>query len=87
MRSIKSYVLHRLIGYQPCLSVNFSRLADYVQHIILGYGNKTGMVLMKVLIERCKLHVAFIHKIVGVCHNWYFINNLGIMNRGLYKTG
>lgn len=30
MRSIKSYVLHRLIGYQPCLSVNFSRLADYV---------------------------------------------------------
>lgn len=39
---------------------------------------------MKVLIER--LNVAFIHKIVVVCHNRYFNHNLGIMNRGLCKA-
>lgn len=86
LRSIKSCKLYRLIGDKSRLSINFPRLSNYVKHIILGSGDKPCVVLMKVLIERLKLHVAFIHKIVGVCHNRYFIHNLGIMNRGLCKA-
>lgn len=86
LRSIKSCKLYRLIGDKSRLSINFHRPSNYVKHIILGSGDKSRVVLMKVLIERIKLHVAFIHKIVGVCHNRYFIHNLGIMNRGLCKA-
>ena len=83
--SIKSCQLYRLIGDKPRLSVNFSRLGNCIQHIVLGSGNKPCVVLMKVLIERFKLHIAFIQKIVGICHDRFFIHNLGIMNRGLCK--
>ena len=86
LRSIKSCELYRLIGNKSCLSVNLSRLSDRVQHIILGPGDKPCVVLMKVLIELFKLNIAFIHKIVGICHDRYFIHNLGIMNRGLCKA-
>ena len=41
---------------------------------------------VQVLIERIKFHIAFIHKIVGICHDRYLIHNLGIMNRGLCKA-
>ncbi len=78
--SIKSCKLYHLIGDKSCLRINFPRLSNCVQHIIIGSGDKPCVVLMKVLIERLKLHVAFIHKIVGVCHNRYYIHNLGIMN-------
>ena len=84
--SIKSCKLYCLIGDKSSLSINFPRLDDCVQHIILGSGDKPRMVLMKVLIERVKFHIALIHKIVGICHDRYFIHNLGIMNRGLCKA-
>ena len=86
LRSIKSCKLYRLIGDKPRFSINFPRLSNYAKHIILGSGDKPRVVLMKVLIERIKLYIAFIHKIVGICHDRYFIHNLGIMNRGLCKA-
>ena len=86
LRSIKSCKSYCLIGDKSCLSINFPRLCNYVKHIILGSGEKPRVVLMKVLIERVKFHIALIHKIVGICHDRYFIHNLGIMNRGLCKV-
>lgn len=65
LRSIKSCQMYRLIGDKSRLSVNFSRLGNCIQHIVLGSGNKPCVVLMKVLIERIKLHIAFIQKIVA----------------------
>ena len=50
--SIKSCKLYRLIGDKSCLRINFPRLSNCVQHIILGSGDKPYVVLMKVLIER-----------------------------------
>ena len=44
------------------------------------------VVQMKLLIERVKLYVVFIHKIVGVCYNRYFIHNLGIISSGLLSV-
>lgn len=42
------------------------------------------MVLMKVSIKLIKLHIDFINKIVGFCHNRYFFHNLEIMNRDIF---
>ena len=66
LRSIKSCKLYRFIGDKFRLSINLPRLSNCVQHIILGSGDKPHMLLMKMLIERVKLHIAFIHKIVGI---------------------
>ena len=63
LRSIKPCKLYRLIGDKSRLSINFPRLDNCVQHIILGSGDKPLVVLMKVLIERVKLHVALIHNL------------------------
>ena len=67
--SIKACQVYRLIGDKPRLSVNLSRLGNCIQHIVLGSGNKPCVVQMKVLIERIKLHIAFIQKIVDICHD------------------
>ena len=85
LRSIKSCKLYRLIGDKPRLSINFPRFSNYLKPIFLGSGDKPCVVLMKVLIERIKIYIAFIHKIVGICHDRYFINNLGIMYSGIFK--
>ena len=78
--------MYRRIGDKSRLSINFPRLSNCVQHIILGPGDKPRVVLMKVLIERVKFHIAIIHKIVGICYDRYLIHNLGVMNRGLCKA-
>ena len=57
-----------------------SRLGNCIQYVVLGSGNKPCVVLMKVLIERIKLHIASIQKVVGICHYRYLVHNLGIMN-------
>lgn len=86
LRSIKSCKLYRLIGDKSRLSINFPRLCNCVQHIILGSGDKQRVALKKALIARVKLHIAFIHEIIGIYHDRYFIHNLGNMNRGLCKA-
>ena len=76
---------YRLIRNQSGLRVHLPRLNNSILHIILGSGYKPGVLLMKVLVESVKLHISFIHKVIGVWLDRYLFHNLGIVDRCLRK--
>ena len=77
---------YRFIGNQTGLRIHLSRLDNRILHIVLGSSHKPGVLLMKVLVERVKFHISFVHEVIRVGLDGYLFHNLGIVDRRLCKT-
>src|SRR5690606_32942890 len=76
---------YRFVRDKACFRVNLSALQHLVHHVVLCPGNEVGIIEMKVLVERVKLHISLIHQIVSIRLHRYLVHNVRIMNKAVSK--
>ena len=75
-----------LVGDKSSLMVDLPGLDNLKQHVVLGSCDKPSVIQMEMIVEGVKLHIPFIHQIIGIFLNRNFIHDFGIVDRSLRKA-
>lgn len=75
-----------LIRNESGLRINFSAVKNFILHIFFRPGHEPGMLKVKVLMQRIKLDISFVHKIISVWFDRDIVQNLGVMNGTFCET-